>query len=245
MKKKLLIAGFVTATLFPASAFGQETCDAKKMSFTEFTACAEAALVKDTQGICVSGAKCFDGEAETVVSEEDTQTGSSVASTVSTGSAATINVPSEVSVPNVPVERIVETLPTIEAPTPTVYAEAKPVETVKSKGGYEARVLFALGSAELLNSSNTELDEIATVMLSKPHLGLQIEGHASADGDEMYNLDLSSKRADSVRNALLARGVPLDRLSSKGYGEFRLKDTENPNSPENRRVEMVLDFSIN
>ena len=241
MKNRLLYGAFIAALFLPTSALAQGACDAKKMSFTEFTACAEAALVKDTQGICFSGSKCFDGAADNsaadnFASQDDIKTGSPVASEVAVGSAPVLNVPSEI---NRPVDRVVESIPKIEATTQTRHAE------VKAPGGYEARVLFALGSAELLSLSSAELDEIATVMLSKPHLGLQIEGHASADGDESYNLDLSSKRAEAVRNALLIRGVPIERLTHKGYGELRLKDASNPNSPENRRVEMVLGFSIN
>ncbi len=243
MKKYFFATALVAATAMSSSAFAQDTCDAKKMSFTEFTACAEAALVKDTQGMCISGSKCFDGQAEAIVSSDDVETGSGMVGEVLTGSTTAVVSETPIASEIMAVERVTETVPEKTETSPVIYAEVKPIAPVQT--GYEARVLFALGSAELLNASNSELDEIASVMMSKPHLGLQIQGHASADGDEFYNLSLSSKRAEAVRNALLSRGVSIDRLSHKGYGEYQLKDTENPNSSENRRVEMVLDFSIN
>ena len=134
----------------------------------------------------------------------------------------------------------INTVPTVSY---TEVHAAQPVQVVHA--GYEARVLFSLGSDELLVASNAELDEIANVMASTPNLNLQIQGHASAAGDEFYNLYLSTRRAEAVRDALMERGVAGNRLSHKGYGEYQLKDTVNPNSSENRRVEMVLDFSNN
>lgn len=120
--------------------------------------------------------------------------------------------------------------------TPENRVEVAPAE------GYRASVFFSLGSDRLLPASDADLSQSAAAMLKNTHWALQINGHASADGDDDYNMYLSSQRAKAVYNALKLKGVPAERMSYKGFGETQLKDAYNPNSATNRRVEMVLSF---
>ena len=69
-----------------------------------------------------------------------------------------------------------------------------------------------------------------------------IEGYTDSVGTDSANQALSQRRAESVQQALVTRGVAADRITSKGYGEsFPVADN---NSPEgramNRRVEIVI-----
>ena len=69
-----------------------------------------------------------------------------------------------------------------------------------------------------------------------------IEGYASADGEEDYNVDLSVKRAEAVLEHLIGIGVPSTRLEVQGYGEENpIGDNEQPEGRAvNRRVQFKL-----
>jgi outer membrane protein OmpA-like peptidoglycan-associated protein len=67
-----------------------------------------------------------------------------------------------------------------------------------------------------------------------------LAGHTDAVGGEDFNLDLSNRRADSVKRYLMEKfGLAPDHLVTAGYGKSRLKDKDRPTAPENRRVEVV------
>ncbi|HYI01520.1 OmpA family protein [Hyalangium sp.] len=102
-------------------------------------------------------------------------------------------------------------------------------------------VLFASGQAELLPSARNRLSEVAEALKQSPN-ALTIEGHTDSQGPDFYNEDLSLQRAEQVRDYLLSRGVPPDRIAVRGLGEYR--PVASNSTPEgranNRRVEIVL-----
>ena len=105
------------------------------------------------------------------------------------------------------------------------------------------KIQFALNKAEILSASVGLLDEVAKVIAENPHVQkISIEGHASDEGDDAYNLTLSKARAEAVRAYLVKKGVAADRLSATGYGETRpLVANDSPASREkNRRVEFNI-----
>jgi OOP family OmpA-OmpF porin len=80
------------------------------------------------------------------------------------------------------------------------------------------------------------------LVILKRHQDLEVEiaGHTDSTGSESYNQALSQRRADSVREALIAGGIDAARLSAKGYGESEPiadNDTEEGRA-KTRRVEM-------
>jgi outer membrane protein OmpA-like peptidoglycan-associated protein len=86
------------------------------------------------------------------------------------------------------------------------------------------------------------LEEIAGVLARHPDWILRIDGHTDGIGGEAANLDLSQRRAASVKAALVRRhGIAAARLSTGGYGENRPKASND--TPEgralNRRVELT------
>jgi outer membrane protein OmpA-like peptidoglycan-associated protein len=86
----------------------------------------------------------------------------------------------------------------------------------------EGKVLFASASSELDPRSDTLLDDVAAMLEEHPEIAhLEIRGHTDDQGDAEMNDDLSQRRADSVKCALVARGIAADRLSTKGFGERR------------------------
>lgn len=109
-------------------------------------------------------------------------------------------------------------------------------------------VIFASGKAELLPASRNRLAQVAQALKQgDPNSKILIEGHTDATGSAEKNEQLSLQRAESVRAALLAGGVPADRVSVAGYGESRpVADNGSPaGRATNRRVEIVVQPSAN
>ena len=86
-------------------------------------------------------------------------------------------------------------------------------ETIVLKG-----VTFATASAELIGDSRRVLDEVVATLRRNPELKLEVAGYTDNTGNHDYNVRLSQKRAESVRNYLVAQGIAADRLTAKGYG---------------------------
>ena len=100
---------------------------------------------------------------------------------------------------------------------------------------------FELGKAELSEDAKFVLHDLAKVMKDNEGLTLKILGHTSAEGDAKLNQKLSEARAKAAVDFLVEReGVVAERLSYEGLGSSQLKNTENPNAPENRRTEFVV-----
>ncbi|MGD9685077.1 MAG: OmpA family protein [Candidatus Obscuribacterales bacterium] len=100
-------------------------------------------------------------------------------------------------------------------------------------------ILFDFDSDNLRPLSKKILDELADYLTGKPGLKLQVEGHTCTIGGKAYNLDLSRRRARSVRNYLVDHcHIDASRLSSVGYGfERPLKSNSTPaGRRKNRRV---------
>ena len=103
-------------------------------------------------------------------------------------------------------------------------------------------IFFELNSSNLKDESLVELNKIIKFMESNPFLVIEIGGHTDNSGSKAYNLNLSDDRARSVKDALVQRGIPSDRIQTKGYG---MSVPLNTNSSEqeralNRRTELKI-----
>jgi OOP family OmpA-OmpF porin len=100
-------------------------------------------------------------------------------------------------------------------------------------------VQFDSGKWSLKSSSYPILNEIADTLKQAPDLKVEIQGHTDSQGSRAYNLDLSKKRAESVRTYLINGGVPASRLTAKGFGPDQPITTNatSQGRAENRRVE--------
>lgn len=89
---------------------------------------------------------------------------------------------------------------------------------------------FSGDDASIRNDHSVILDEVANFLLQTcPNQDLVIKGYTDAPGSAEYNLDLSEKRAQAVKNYLVERGVAAERLSVVGGGNRKKKapsDTE-------------------
>ncbi|HKJ07205.1 MAG TPA: OmpA family protein, partial [Flavobacteriaceae bacterium] len=104
-------------------------------------------------------------------------------------------------------------------------------------------VYFHFDKATLKPSAEEKLDENVTIMNKYQNTKFFIEGHTDSIGSNAYNLDLSERRAASVKNYLISKGVSASNLESKGYGETQPIDTNDTDAgrAKNRRVEVKLE----
>lgn len=105
------------------------------------------------------------------------------------------------------------------------------------------KIHFETNLAVIKPESFELLNMIARTLVEHPEvLGVRIEGHADERGGDSFNLDLSRRRAESVRQYLIRAGVAPDRLSAEGFGEERPLDKESNEEAwaANRRVEFHI-----
>jgi len=147
-------------------------------------------------------------------------------------------------------------------PGPTMFtAEAKGYEAVMTKVDVVAnttttatvqlrkkiektgRIFFEFDSAVLRNESKPVLDDVAKQIKLLACKRVIIEGHCSEEGSDEYNLKLSHRRAETVRDFLVTRGVDGDVLRVMAFGESRpiaSNETE-AGREKNRRVEFIIE----
>ncbi len=103
-------------------------------------------------------------------------------------------------------------------------------------------VLFAIGKADLSPGAVRNLDKLAGFLEKHPNRNLLIEGHTDSIGSDEFNRILSQRRADAVKEALVGKGISLDRVMTKGYGkQFPIAGNDTESGRQlNRRVEVVI-----
>jgi len=103
-------------------------------------------------------------------------------------------------------------------------------------------MFFAFDSDDLDTEALGVVRRIAGAAGSGDAVRILVGGHADRAGAESYNESLSWRRADSVRDALIAAGIDSDRIAIRAYGENRprVATADGMRHPENRRVEITV-----
>lgn len=103
-------------------------------------------------------------------------------------------------------------------------------------------VLFDLNQADLKSAGEQTIGRLAQFMREYENRRVRIEGYTDSTGSDTYNQQLSERRAESVRNALVNQGISSRRIEIKGYGEqYPVASNENSaGRQQNRRVEIVI-----
>jgi outer membrane protein OmpA-like peptidoglycan-associated protein len=103
-------------------------------------------------------------------------------------------------------------------------------------------VLFDTGRAELNPGAARKLDQLGQFLNEHKDRRVQIDGFTDSVGSDAYNEELSRRRADAVKAALLSRGVDASRIGTEGYGKAYPVANNNDSGGRqlNRRVEVVI-----
>ncbi len=97
---------------------------------------------------------------------------------------------------------------------------------------------FEFDKATLTSAARQILDSNLRMIKDKPGIRVQIEGHACAHGTEKYNMALSERRANAVKEYLVKAGIQEERLTTIAYGETRPLCVEEP-TPKNKNSQCM------
>lgn len=103
-------------------------------------------------------------------------------------------------------------------------------------------VLFSTNKAQLKSGGMRNVQKLADFLTQYPQYKVSVEGHTDSQGSDEHNQELSDRRADAVRTALMEMAISSDRISTRGYGEgFPVASNDNAGGRQlNRRVEIIL-----
>ncbi len=105
------------------------------------------------------------------------------------------------------------------------------------------KINFEFNSTEIDPKYYPEIEKFAKFLKLNPNVKVEIQGHTDSVGSDKYNLILSQKRAEAVRNLLIKKyGINPNRLTAKGYGESKpvASNLTEEGRAKNRRVEAVI-----
>lgn len=107
-----------------------------------------------------------------------------------------------------------------------------------------SKIFFENNSAVLKVASLVQLDELAALINKYDASNLVVEGHADSNGSDAFNLELSQKRTESVKDYLIKKGVSGSRIKAIGYGESKPIATNSTalGRAKNRRVELKMSY---
>ncbi len=117
-------------------------------------------------------------------------------------------------------------------------------EDIKKITQIASKIFFETDSDKLKVASLSQLDELVIILKRYDAANLTIEGHTDNVGEDAYNLTLSQKRTESVKNYLTTNGILESRLIAIGYGETKpiADNTTSIGRAKNRRVELKTEF---
>lgn len=124
------------------------------------------------------------------------------------------------------------------APAPVVYVAPEPAAPQKL---VLEGVNFDFDKATLRQEDVSDLDKNVEALKAWGDVNIEVAGHTDSMGSDAYNMKLSQRRAEAVRNFLISRGVAADRLTAKGYGESQpvADNATEEGRFKNRRVELA------
>lgn len=131
-----------------------------------------------------------------------------------------------------------ESIPMAE-PQPAPVAKAEPVvKKVINLSG----VTFKTNSNELKSTSFLQLGESVSELKDNPDVNVIVAGHTDSAGDDLYNQNLSEKRAQAVREYMIGKGIDGSRLTASGFGESEpvASNETKAGRASNRRVELRI-----
>jgi outer membrane protein OmpA-like peptidoglycan-associated protein len=124
------------------------------------------------------------------------------------------------------------------APAPAAYVAPAPMPPQKL---VLEGVNFDFDKATLRQEDIAIIDKDVTGLDKWGNVNIEVAGHTDSRGSDKYNMKLSQRRAEAVRNYLISKGIAADRLTAKGYGESQpvADNATDEGRFKNRRVELI------
>ncbi|WP_018508240.1 OmpA family protein [Thiobacillus thioparus] len=128
----------------------------------------------------------------------------------------------------------------VAPPAPAPAAYVAPVPMPPQKLVLEG-VNFDFDKATLRQEDIAIIDKDVTGLDKWGNVNIEVAGHTDSRGSDKYNMKLSQRRAEAVRNYLISKGIAADRLTAKGYGESQpvADNATDEGRFKNRRVELI------
>jgi outer membrane protein OmpA-like peptidoglycan-associated protein len=144
--------------------------------------------------------------------------------------------------------RLRHTPPSSTAPlvknTPPVVTRPEPVKQPHIDTLVLQDVLFKFDSGSLTPAASQVLDTIVARLQQRPYKKIRVEGHTDSLGTDAYNMDLSGRRANSVMQYFIKKGMDTTLIEAEGKGESRPVATNRSDEGRrrNRRVEILVEY---
>jgi len=108
-------------------------------------------------------------------------------------------------------------------------------------------IYYDFDKATIRSDASVELDRVVSLLLTYPSMEIELGTHTDSRGSKPYNSDLSKRRAEAVVRYIIGRGIEPHRLTSVGYGEYKLindcvdnVDCKEAEHQANRRTEITI-----
>lgn len=118
--------------------------------------------------------------------------------------------------------------------------ESRPELLSLLQAGIEMDLLFRTDEHVLAAATGSRLQQLASSLATMPDVFVQLDGFADERGDAAYNQKLSVRRAEHVRDVLVANGIPAARISVKAHGESQAADDNIDSFAFERKVSLTL-----
>jgi len=122
--------------------------------------------------------------------------------------------------------------------------DANFISSAPQTGQYASigNVLFDTDKSVIRSEGATEIDRVVKFLQDNVNVTMEIAGHTDSNADANYNLALSERRANAVRDYMISKGIFATRLTAKGYGESQPVATNETGDgrQKNRRTDFVI-----
>jgi peptidoglycan-associated lipoprotein len=116
-------------------------------------------------------------------------------------------------------------------------------EIVKEKPIVLENIFYDFDKADIRSDAALELDKLVQVLNDNPTISIELSSHTDSRGSDIYNQDLSQRRAQSAVNYIISKGIDRNRITAKGYGESR-PVVRNAKTEEQHQLNRRTEFKV-